>query len=1400
MDKKYKPDFYKVTTEGPFDKRTQFDYKVDVDFNYVYNDDLIVRGGAFAYYWDGEQWSKDLRDIVLNIDSNIKSAVNEVRSEHPDSTIKYGLAENSNSGIVTKFQKYCQALQTKDIAFNTTIFFDNQTPKRDDYSTIQLNYHPQPGKCDSFDKLAGTLYAPEELDKILWAIGALLTGNMPKIQKFLFLYGAAGTGKGTMLDIISKIFQEYRADIDLEKLTNGSQFGTSQIVDVPLLVDSDSKIDRIKKDTDLLKLVSHEPVMVRKLYQDGYSVAFQGLLVTASNARYDAKNVNSGIHRRALVVHPSGNIVSKEDYNRLMNDINYEVPYIAQKAIDRYTELGEAFYDNYRDEEMVNYSDPFHACVSENLPLFTEKDGITLNQAASIYKEYIEELGWETKGVKQKVKLRLPDYYREFSKYKMIDGVRLTRYYSGFKTEKFPFLNGKDKPKNVVECEQPSWLDLSEQPSLFDKEAAAYPAQLANENGTPKYKWDTVQTTLKDIDTSELHYVKVPQSHIVLDFDMKNENGEKDLELNIKEALSYPQTYAEVSKSGGGLHLHYWYDGDVTKLKNLIKDDVEVKVYTGKSSLRRKLIKCNNLPIAHIATGLPLKEKEVIMYKDIEDIHWTEKKLRTFIENCMDKVHHSATKPEMDFIYTVLEQAKDTGVKYNLNDMLDSLTKFAMHSTHNSDYCLGIVNKLTLSTYQTEDEIGNGNDIIDDKDIVFFDIEVFSNLFLVCWKKNGFEIPAWVYDDLDKDINSGNNYQPSDILKSNWYDQHKNKDYGIWCNPTVNQLEYLLQHPLVGFNNRKYDNHILYNASLGATPMELYMQSQNIINHTGDGGMKPAAYNLSYADLYEFMDIKQSLKKWEIALGLTHDEFEFPWDQPLAVSNWARCAMYCMHDVDATDKVFNDKHAGQPAWMARKVMCELTEMSPNTKTQTLAEKFLFGDEQRPQDNFVWYDLAKEFPGYTFDPNRKPASDYHGKDPSEGGYVSSKPGVYGVSAKDYNEGNIIDPETGRCKLVTYIDVASLHPHSLIAINYFGKYTPKFQALVKCRMHIKHGELDKAASAFSDIDPALSEKLSKFLNDPSLINGLAHAMKIIINIVYGMTSAKYDNKFRDPRNVDNIIAKRGALFMMMLEEELNARGCNVIHVKTDSMKITNYLQEDIQYAMDRANEFGYTFELECIFDRIALTNKSTNIGHIEGKPEYDAHAWEAVGAQYAEPYVFKKLFSHEELVEDDYMVLKSSTAPIYLGGRFIGKNAYVYASLTGEDLYVVREENIAQSIQTKAQKPLKDYLAKRDYEGLPLEVQEANRAIKISKELKGRDFDISPERVQDIIDNNFPETKVTKHCSLSKTKDWAWRLSTDYKGYKDINMGYYGKLKDDAIDDIYKVGDGNIIFEGTKYARA
>ena len=150
---------------------------------------------------------------------------------------------------------------------------------------------------------------------------------------------------------------------------------------------------------------------------------------------------------------------------------------------------------------------------------------------------------------------------------------------------------------------------------------------------------------------------------------------------------------------------------------------------------------------------------------------------------------------------------------------------------------------------------------------------------------------------------------------------------------------------------------------LGASNLDLYKQSQQIISGNQTAMIQPA-YGISYADLYEFMDTKQSLKKWQIELGIKHDELEFPWDKPLPEEDWVRCAEYCMNDVISTEEVFKSD-AGQDAYTARKILCEITDLPVNFKTQILAEKFLFGDDPRPQDKFVWYDLAKEFPGYKY---------------------------------------------------------------------------------------------------------------------------------------------------------------------------------------------------------------------------------------------------------------------------------------------------------------------------------------------------------------------------------------------------------------------------------------------------
>lgn len=69
-------------------------------------------------------------------------------------------------------------------------------------------------------------------------------------------------------------------------------------------------------------------------------------------------------------------------------------------------------------------------------------------------------------------------------------------------------------------------------------------------------------------------------------------------------------------------------------------------------------------------------------------------------------------------------------------------------------------------------------------------------------------------------------------------------------NPAPDEIESLTKYRLVGFNNRKYDNHILWARMIGMSVEQIYALSNRIINeHTGFFG---EAYNLSYTDIYDF--------------------------------------------------------------------------------------------------------------------------------------------------------------------------------------------------------------------------------------------------------------------------------------------------------------------------------------------------------------------------------------------------------------------------------------------------------------------------------------------------------------------------------------------------------------------
>ena len=114
-----------------------------------------------------------------------------------------------------------------------------------------------------------------------------------------------------------------------------------------------------------------------------------------------------------------------------------------------------------------------------------------------------------------------------------------------------------------------------------------------------------------------------------------------------------------------------------------------------------------------------------------------------------------------------------------------------------------------------------------------------------------------------------------------------------------------------------------------------------------------------------------------------------------------------------------------------------------------------------------------------------------------------------------------------------------------MNYFGEYTQNYADLMDARLAIKSGDIDKARHM-------LDGKLAPYLNDESMLDDLSYALKIALNSAYGLTSASFPNAMRDTRNVNNIVALRGALFMRTLQDAVQARGFTVAHIKTDSIK--------------------------------------------------------------------------------------------------------------------------------------------------------------------------------------------------------------------------------------------------------
>lgn len=1201
-------------------KQKNGNLEVAPSFKIIRSKDLMIRGNSFYSIWDEDlqKWSTDEFDAIRIID---QMTLDYAKEKYGDNSSPQ-LLVNADNCLIDKWKKYCQKQAINNYKpLDETLIFSNMERKRENYSSRQLNYPLESGDYSAWDRLISVLYDEDERHKIEWAIGSIVKGDSKHIQKFMVFYGSAGTGKSTILNIIQQLFEGYYAVFDARALgANNNSFALESFRSNPLVaIQHDGDLSRIEDNTKINSLVSHEEMTINEKFKSSYTNSFKAFLMMGTNKPVKITDAKSGLIRRLIDVTPTGNKIPSDEYKDIMRNIPFQLSGIASHCLDVYLD-NPKFYDDYVPTEMLGASNDFYNFIADNYNTFAEEKDVTLSLAWEIYKNYCEDANMPYPLSRRAFKEELKNYFEDFrDRHMSPEGKRIRSFYVGFLEDKF---NGeKDTSSEVKVKVKSAGLVLDSDVSIFDKEAQEYPAQYTTSEGNPISKWANVKTKLSEIDTHKLHYVKVPENHIVIDFDIPDGKGGKSLEKNLEAASKWPKTYAEFSKSGKGIHLHYIYSGDPTTLSRVFDEHIEIKVYTGNASLRRQLTKCNDVPIATIASGLPLKEERRKMVD--KDVVKNEKILRTMIIRNLKKEYHDATKPSIDFINKLLSDAYHGGVKYDVTDLRPSILAFAATSTNQSEYCLKIVTEMKYKSEEPSEHVD-----ADSEAIVFYDVEVFPNLFLVNWKFQG-----------------------------------EGKQVVRMINPTPSDIERLCQFRLVGFNNRRYDNHILYGRLMGYSNEDLYELSQRIVNGSPNS-MFAEAYNLSHTDVYDFASApnKKSLKKWEIELGLKHHELGLPWDQPVPEELWVKVAEYCDDDVLATEAVFNHLKAD---FDTRVILSGIAGKTVNDSTNGLTTAIVFDGNKTPQREFNYRDLSKPvrdmdigvlgyikentklsgdftawdggksilpyFPGYSFENGK---STYRGLDVGEGGYVEA---VHG-----YHEN------------VALLDVASMHPNSMINECLFGpKYTARFQDLVKGRIAIKHKDFETARNI-------LDGKFAPYVIDDDVkLAILSTALKTPINSAYGLTSASFTNPFRDPKNADNIVAKRGALFMIDLKFEVEARGFTVAHIKTDSIKIPNATREIIDFVMDFGKAYGYEFEHEATYKKMCLVNNAVYIakyaqpdeckemyGYIPGDNKKKGGQWTATGTQFAVPYVYKTLFSHEPITIDDMCETKSVKTAMYL----------------------------------------------------------------------------------------------------------------------------------------------------------
>ena len=94
------------------------------------------------------------------------------------------------------------------------------------------------------------------------------------------------------------------------------------------------------------------------------------------------------------------------------------------------------------------------------------------------------------------------------------------------------------------------------------------------------------------------------------------------------------------------------------------------------------------LGITHKDEGLPKEGSTISDWRTVVKL----------VDKNLNKEIYPSTKPSIDFIYKILEEAYNSGIQYDIRCMTNRIVAFAANSTNHAEYCLGVVDKMKFKS------------------------------------------------------------------------------------------------------------------------------------------------------------------------------------------------------------------------------------------------------------------------------------------------------------------------------------------------------------------------------------------------------------------------------------------------------------------------------------------------------------------------------------------------------------------------------------------------------------------------------------------------------------------------------------------------------------------------------